>query len=132
MDTRMCLCLYGEMYVVDLARVMYFQADDHYTHVYYSSGTHFMVPFGLARVEAAVSDFLGCGSFLVRLGRGHIVNMHRVFHVSTVRQELRLSDDQGSTLVLHLPKQVLRGLMSVLSERKKPPVTAGRHINSNQ
>ena len=110
------------MYVVDLAKVMYFQADDHYTHVYYSSGTHFMVPFGLAKVEAAVSEFLGGGSFLVRLGRRHIINMHRVFHVNTMRQELHLSDDQGSTLVLHLPKQVLRGLMAVLSGKEKPPV----------
>ena len=131
MDTRMCLCLYGEMYVVDLAKVMYFQADDHYTHVYYSSGTHFMVPFGLAKVEAAVSGFLGCGSFLVRLGRGHIINIHRVFHVNTMRQELRLSDDQGSTLVLHLPKLVLRKLMSMLSDRNEPPVPAKRHINNN-
>lgn len=59
MDTRtgrLCFGLYDELYVVDLGQVMYFQADDHYSHVYYASGTHFMLPFGLSKVESAIGE----------------------------------------------------------------------------
>lgn len=28
----------GEMFQVDLEQVVYMQADDHYTHIYYSNG----------------------------------------------------------------------------------------------
>ena len=45
MENKLCFSVYGELYVVDLDRMLYFEADDHYTHVYYSSGTHFMIPF---------------------------------------------------------------------------------------
>ena len=48
---RLCLNMHDELYVIDLGQTIYFMADDHYTHVYYSNGVRFMVPFGLSRVE---------------------------------------------------------------------------------
>lgn len=114
MQTRLCLNVYGEMYMIDLERVMYLQADDHYTHVYYSSGAHFMVPFGLSKVEAAISDHLPADSFLIRLGRRYIVNTRRIFHINCVKQVLQLSDDHGSNHSLTLPKPILHGLMQMM------------------
>lgn len=106
------------MYIIDPSRVLYMQADDHYTHVYYSSGNHFMVPFGLSKVETAVSEHLGEKPFLVRLGRKYIVNTHRVFHVNFMKQVLQLSDDSGTNHSLRIPKPVLRGLMQILDSGK--------------
>lgn len=80
MENKLCFSVYGELYVVDLDRMLYFEADDHYTHVYYSSGTHFMIPFGLAKVEAALSNKGRAGDAFLRLGRKYIVNIRRVFH----------------------------------------------------
>lgn len=114
MQTKICLSVYGEMYIIDPSRVLYMQADDHYTHVYYSSGNYFMVPFGLSKVEAVVSEHLGEKPFLVRLGRKYIVNTHRVFHVNFMKQVLQLSDDSGTNHSLRIPKPVLRGLMQIL------------------
>lgn len=114
MQTTLCLSVYGEMYVIDPAKVIYLQADDHYTHVYYTSGTHFMVPFGLSKVEAAISANLTEDKFLVRLGRKYIVNTRRIFHINTVKQIVRLTDDHGANHALHLPKPVLHGLMQML------------------
>lgn len=100
--------------MIDLDRVMYLQADDHYTHVYYSSGTHFMVPFGLSKVEAAIAGRLGTDKFLIRLGRKYIVNTRRIFHINCVKQVLQLSDDHGTNHSLSLPKPILHGLMQML------------------
>ena len=58
MGKKLCLSIYGELYMIDLEMVMYLQADDHYTIAYYASGTHFMIPFGLSKVEAAIIEKL--------------------------------------------------------------------------
>ncbi|MGN1375958.1 MAG: LytTR family transcriptional regulator DNA-binding domain-containing protein [Prevotella sp.] len=114
MNEKLCLSVYGEMYVIYLDNVMYMQADDHYTHIYYSSGTHFLVPFGLSKVEVAVNEKVKDNRFLIRLGRKYIVNLHKVFHVNSVKQILQLSDDHGSITALHLPKPVLHTLMKTI------------------
>lgn len=114
MQNRLCFSVYGELYVVDLDIVLFFQADDHYTHVYYTSGTHFMIPFGLSKVEAALTERLAHKNNFVRLGRKYIVNTCRVFHVNVAKQVLLLTDDHGTNHSLHLPKPVLRLLMDML------------------
>lgn len=115
MQNRLCFSVYGELYVVDLDMVMFFQADDHYTHVYYTSGTHFMIPFGLSKVETEVKERNADKNNFVRLGRKYMINMRRVFHVNAVKQVVLLSDDHGTNHTLHLPKPVLRLLMDMLS-----------------
>lgn len=115
MESKLCFSVYGELFVVDLDRVMYFQADDHYTHVYYSSGAHFMIPFGLSKVEAAVDEKLADDKYFMRLGRKYMVNIRRVFHVNAIKQIALLVDDHGNNYTLHLPKPVLRLLMDRLS-----------------
>ena len=113
MENKLCFSVYGELYVVDLDRMLYFEADDHYTHVYYSSGTHFMIPFGLAKVEAALSNKGRAGDAFLRLGRKYIVN--------AVKQVAVLADDHGTNYTLRLPKPVLRMLMEDISG--KPQIT---------
>ena len=54
-DYSLCLSAHDELYRIDLNQVLYMQADDHYTEVYYASGIHFMVPFGLVRIEAQIN-----------------------------------------------------------------------------
>ena len=78
MGTKIHFSVYGELYVVDLDSTLYFEADDHYTHIHYASGTHFMIPFGMAKVEAAVAERLGPGAFIVRLSRKYMVNTRRL------------------------------------------------------
>ena len=113
--------MYGELYVVDLDRMLYFEADAHYTHVYYSTRTPFMHPFGLAKVEAALSNKGRAGDAFLRLGRKYIVNIRRVFHVNAVKQVAVLADDHGTNYTLRLPKPVLRMLMEDISG--KPQIT---------
>lgn len=116
MQTKLCFGVYGELYIVDLNQVIYFKADDHYTHVCYASGTHFMIPFGLSKVEEAIQEKpLFCKQF-VRLGRTYIVNLGSVFHINAVKQVLLVSDSHGVNHTIHLPKPVLRSLMGLIDE----------------
>lgn len=116
MQAKLRFSVYGELYVVDLNQTMYFKADDHYTHIYYTTGTHFMIPFGLSKVEDAIHEKqLFCKRF-VRLGRTYIVNIGCIFHVNAMKQVLFVSDSRGVNHSIHLPKPVLRTLMGLLDE----------------
>ena len=111
MDKRLCLLAHDELFIIDLQRVLYFEADDHYAHVYYASGTHFMVPYGLSKIETELAQKGGEAETLQRMGRKYIVNISRIFRVNTITENISLSDDQGGSTVLHIPKNVLRALL---------------------
>src|SRR5574344_762981 len=115
MGKKLCLSIYGELYMIDLEMVMYLQADDHYTVAYYASGTHFMIPFGLSKVETAIAEKLDGDNYLIRLSRKYIVNIRCIYHVNAVKQEIQLADVQGTSHSLHVPKPVLRKLIDMLS-----------------
>lgn len=107
----LCLNVYGEMYCINIDHVTHFEADDHYTHVNFTSGAHFLLPFGLLRVEEALAALTCDHDHLVRLGRRYIVNIHCVFHINTIKQQLVLTNGQGRSIVLKPSRPVLRELM---------------------
>ena len=116
MDSTLCLGAYDELYRIDLSLLLYFQADDHYTNVYYANGTHFVIPFGLSKVEDIIKKMPDVSHYMLRLGRKYIVNSHRIFRVSTIKEQIFLSDDQGKNVQLHISKPVLRYLIDTLKE----------------
>lgn len=118
MNKKLCLSIYGELYVIDLHLVVYLQADDHYTIVYYSSGTHFMVPFGLSKVETAIAEIDNEQS-IVRLSRKYMVNIRCIFHINVINQIIQLSGFNGECYSLHLPKPVLRNLIDKLNSQEE-------------
>ena len=115
MKMRIVLSSYNEMYVIHCDSVLYMQADDHYTHVTYISGAHFMVPFGLSEVEKRLDALSAEERFLIRVGRKYIINLHHIFHVNTVKQVALLADANGKNHSLILPKPILRNLIEMLS-----------------
>ena len=121
--SNLCLSAHDELYIVHLDRVLYMQAEDHYTHVYYTSGTTFMVPYGLGQVEEAVRQNDGQGNTLLRLGRKYIINTSRIFRISTIRDTLYLSDDHGNHVALHIAKPILRSLINSMKKADAPDDT---------
>ncbi len=119
MSTIICFNMYGELYRIDLEKVMYFQSDDHYTHVYFLSGFHCLIPFGLSKVEAAIDDAMEEGKYHLRMGRKFIINLKAVFHVNAIKQTVFLFDDNGTIITIHLPKPVLRSLMETIGTSKQ-------------
>ena len=111
MPKNLCLGGHDEMYVINLEMVMYFQADDHYSHVFYATGATFMVSFGLSRIETLITEHYPNQTSFYRLGRKYIVNMSYLFHINTIKQVVLLTDMNGTTHSLHISKPVLRELI---------------------
>lgn len=105
---KMSFCVYGELFILDLEKVMYLEADDHYTIVYYASGGHFMLPFGLSCVLETLEKKEGVKEYLIRLGRKYVVNTNYIMHVNVAKQIIQMYDNKGEMYTLHFPKQVLR------------------------
>lgn len=91
------------------------RADDHYTHIYYSSDTHFLVPFGLGAIEEKLQKTPDFSQHFLRLGRSFIVNTHYVFRINTIKETLSLIDLPNGVIELHISKPVLRNLISIMS-----------------
>ena len=111
MQTNIYFRIYGEIYVVDLAQTMYFKTEDHYTHVYYLSGTHFMIPFGLQDIETEISNKTEHCKYFIRSGRKHILNTKHIFHINTIKQIVMISDNQGTIHTINHPKNALKILI---------------------
>jgi DNA-binding LytR/AlgR family response regulator len=102
---KLILKTYSEVFFINLDRVIYFQADDHYSFVFYSEKEKFMLPFGLSTIEQSLADSDFSKSF-VRLGRKYIVNVNKVFKVNVFKQQLFL-EGKDTNVVLNIPKPVL-------------------------
>ena len=100
-ETNLCLSVHDELYLIDLNRVLYLQADDHYTDVYYTSGAHFLVPFGLIKIEDRIATMSEAKLYMLRLGRKYIVNTKHIFRINTTKELLYMTNDDGSSTSLH-------------------------------
>lgn len=106
---------HNELYVVDCDSVLYMKADDHYTQVYYQSGEHFLLPFGLSSIEDKLVKTFADECFLQRVGRTYIINTHAIFHINTVKEVVLLTDGSGTTHSIRISKQALRNLMDKIN-----------------
>lgn len=111
---KLCLSVCGELFVIDLEQVLYLQADDHYTHVYYASDVHFMIPFGLSAVETSIKENSDESKNLIRVGRKYIVNLKKVYHVNVLKQMIVLGDDDGKSISLHISQAALQSLVEAI------------------
>ncbi|MBR1934096.1 MAG: LytTR family transcriptional regulator [Prevotella sp.] len=116
-DPNIVLSAHDELFIIDLAKVLFMKADDHYTDVHYATGAHFLVPFGLVKIEARIAALPDAQPTLVRLGRKYIVNTRRIFRINTVKELLYLTCDDGTTQSIHIPKPVLRDLIETMSRQ---------------
>jgi DNA-binding LytR/AlgR family response regulator len=106
-----------ELFVIHLDKVLFFEADDHYTLVQYVSGGKFMVPFNLSNIL----DRLGDSPQFVRVGRSHIVNLSFIHHLNATKQMLMLGEDPDHAVKLHLSRPMLRTLMAKVSGVEESP-----------
>jgi len=113
-SNSLLLNAHDEAFVINPELVIYMQADDHYTHVYYAADSHFMVPYGLGAMEERFQNCLQADNPFVRLGRKYIVNTDYLFRVNTMKEVVSLVDRQSNTIELHLAKPVVRNLIEML------------------
>ena len=114
LQPRLVLKGHEEIFFIDLNKVLYFLADDHYAHVYYASGYHCMVPYGLSKIETLLQEMDDDTSFMLRLSRKYIININKLQRISTVKAAIVLLDDAGNAVTLQVSKAALRENLEAL------------------
>lgn len=119
---KLCLNTRDELMMIDLTKVVYFQANGNYTEFQYLCGEKHLVSFGLSKME----EFIGLSwraqtaSPFARLGRSLIVNTSYLCEISLIRQKLVLGDCEGHSYALKVSKPLLKRFKEMLVQNNTP------------
>lgn len=107
-----------ELYIIDLEQVLYFEAEDHYAHIYYASGYNTMIPFSLSTIETHLESY----PHIIRAGRGYIINTKHIFRLNRIKQSITFLNKapqekpNQSEKSIKLPRDVIKDILQKLNE----------------
>ena len=105
-----------ELLRVDLASVVYFEADGNYTRIISVNGLSNMVGINLGRMEELLAlRFKDAPGIFARIGKKYILNLSFVYNINTLKQELILSDQRTFCQKLSVSKVALKALKDIIS-----------------
>lgn len=115
---KLCLNSRDELLIIDLEKIAYFQANGNYTHLCYISGDTHLLTIGLTKVEEYLRKTWPkeAPSPFVRLGRSLIINQRFLCEIGVLKQKLILSDNDGHSYTLNVPKPLLREYKEKINE----------------
>lgn len=107
---KLCLNSRDELIIINLVKIAFFQANGNYTHLCYIDGETHLLTIGLSKVEEFIRKTWPkvMPSPFVRLGRSLIINQTFLSEISVLRQKLTLSDNEGHSYSLSVPKPLLK------------------------
>ncbi len=107
---KLCLNSRDELLIIDLQKTAFFQANGNYTHINYISGGSHLVTLGLSKIEEYLRKSWpkDVPSPFVRLGRSIIINQEFLSGISVIKQKITLSDNDGHSFLLNIPKPLLK------------------------
>lgn len=101
-----------ELIKVNLKHVVFFEADDNYTHVYFSNGIKASLLCTLSNMEQLIDEKLKRQvQPFIRIGRRYIVNSSCIFQINTLKKKLLLTSFNSPQLyTLSVSKEALKKL----------------------
>ncbi len=107
---KLCLNSRDELLIIDLQKIAFFKANGNYTQFSYISGATHLVTLGLSKVEEYIRKSWPADvpSPFVRLGRSLIINQSFLAEISILKQKVTLSDNNGKSYSLAVPKPLLK------------------------
>ena len=100
-----------ELFRIDIAKIVFFEAEGNYTSFYLSNKLKGQVCINLGQMQKVLSDNLKEeASVFARVGKRFIVNLTYVYQIGVVRQRLMLSDGEMFSYQLSISKDALKKL----------------------
>lgn len=114
---KVCLNSRDELLLIDLEKVAYLKANGNYTDLTYISEQTQTLSLSLSKMEEVIrraGEQTGPGRF-IRLGRSLIINRTYMIGISVLRQRIILSDCDGHTHVVQVPKPILKKFKEMIA-----------------
>lgn len=100
---------------IELARIVYFEADKNYTVLYLDNGQKLVFTFSLSVMLQYLTDNLreDARNF-VRIGKSYIINLNYVYQINLLKQVLKLHVSGTNTeFSLNISKEALKNLKAL-------------------
>lgn len=107
---KLCLNSRDELLIILLDKVAYLQAQGNYTELCYIDGEKILLSMGLSKFEQYLAKSLPTDkrSPFIRIGRSLIINQLYLSGINLLKQKIKLSDYNGHTYFLPVPKPLLK------------------------
>ena len=100
-----------ELYKIDIAKIVYFEAEGNYTNFVLSNKLKGAVCMNLAQMQKLINDNLHeAGAVFARIGKRYIVNLDFVYHINVLKQCITLSDGEMCAYTISISKDALKKL----------------------
>ena len=95
-----------ELYKIDIAKIVYFEAEGNYTNFVLSNKL-----MNLAQMQKLINDNLHeAAAVFARIGKRYIVNLDFVYHINVLKQCITLSDGEMFAYTISISKDALKKL----------------------
>ncbi len=102
---------------IDIANIVYFEADGNYTNIVSVNRLKGVVCTNLAQMQKYLSDKLREeATIFARVGKKYIINLKYVYSINTLRQQVILSDGATFSYQLTIGKEALKELKQIFIE----------------
>ena len=96
---------------INIAKIVYFEADGNYTHIVLANQLRGVVGMNLGQMQQfLVRSLKDQAAVFARVGKRYIINYAYVYHIHVLRQKLMLSDGEHFAYQLSVSKDALKRL----------------------
>lgn len=100
-----------ELYRIDIAQIVFFEADGNYTSFTLRNKLRGVMGMNLAQMQQCLEKMLHeHAAIFARVGKRFIINLNYVYHIMPLRQELTLSDGITFSYKLPVSREALKRL----------------------
>lgn len=104
-----------ELQRIEVSKIVYFEADGNYTDIVMVNKLRASVCMNLGEMEKALAVQLGDDSKqFMRIGKRFIINMHFVYSINILKQQLILSDYDHFAFQISISKDALRRMKELM------------------
>lgn len=108
-----------ELLRINIAKVVYMEADGNYTKIFLPNNLSGTVCISLSKMEKLIADKVTADKAkFARIGKRYIVNLAYIFRINVLRQELVLSDQSSFNVTLAISHDALKNLKDAILNRK--------------
>lgn len=109
-----------ELQRIDVSKIVYFEADGNYTEIVMVNKLRASICMNLGEMEKTLSNQIGDeAQHFMRIGKRFIINMHYVYSINVLKQQLVLSDYDHFAFQVSISKDALKRMKELMILTKK-------------
>ncbi len=108
-----------ELNRIDVAKIVYFEADGNYTDIVMVNKLRAAICMNLGEMEKAIAQQVPPQeNTFMRIGKRFIINMRYIYQINVLKQQLILSDYDHFAFQVNISKEALRKVKELMLQNR--------------